>query len=210
MDRSEQFWDKNANGYDREEMKDITVRSRILEKIKKYLRKTDHVLDYGCATGILANEIAIDVNTVHGIDISHKMIQIAQTKAGERRIRNVSYARATIFDEGHQAEAFDVVLGIYILHLLDDMPEVLRCVNELLKPGGLFISVTPCVQKKSFAGIALFLVSKIDLIPKLRLFNILDLKRSISDADFEILETECLQQRGRQYFVVAKKGHIAG
>lgn len=209
MDKSEKFWNRNANGYDREEMKDRAVRTKILEKVRNHLEKKDDVLDYGCATGIIANEIAGDVNTVHGIDISPEMIRIARNKAIEHSIRNVAYTRSTIFDTGLKEGTFDVILGIYVLHLLEDMPDVLRRIHELLKPGGLFISVTPCLGKKSLAGIALLLVSKTGLIPTLKLLNLPDLEGSITHTDFEILETERLQQSGRQYFIVAKKSQEA-
>jgi 2-polyprenyl-3-methyl-5-hydroxy-6-metoxy-1,4-benzoquinol methylase len=205
MDKSEKFWDKSASGYDKEEMKDREVRRKILEKTKKYLRKQDSVLDYGCATGILANEIAGEVDMVYGIDISSKMVQIAQRKAGERNIRNVHYTQSTIFDERHRIGAYDVILGVYLLHLLEDMPKALGRMHELLKPGGLFISLTPCLGKKSFAGIALMLINKLGLIPDLKLYDVSDLKSTISNTGFKIIETECIQQSGRQYFIVAEK-----
>jgi 2-polyprenyl-3-methyl-5-hydroxy-6-metoxy-1,4-benzoquinol methylase len=203
MNKSEKFWDKSANGYDREEMKDMKVRTKILEKTKKYLNKTDHVLDYGCATGILANEIAGNVHAVCGIDISSKMIEVAQSKAIERNIRNIDYIHSTIFDE--QLPTFDVILGIYLLHLLEDMPAALKRIHELLKPGGLFISVTPCLEKNSLAGIGLLLAGKTGVIPELRLFNVAKLESAITRTGFSIHETDCLKQRGRQYFIVAQK-----
>lgn len=201
MDRAEKFWDSSANGYDKEEMKDAAVRGKILEKIKAHLKKQDHVLDYGCATGIIANEIAADVHTVYGIDTSSKMIQIAQNKAREQPAPNVTYARSTIFDE---QGTFDVILGIYMLHLLEDISPVLRKIHELLKPGGLFISVTPCLGKKSLAGISLLLAGKAGLIPPVKLFSLAELEHRITSAGFKIGESECLQEKGQQYFIVAK------
>ncbi len=32
-----------------------------------------------------------------------------------------------------------MILGFYILHLLEDTPKVMKRMNELLKPGGLII-----------------------------------------------------------------------
>jgi 2-polyprenyl-3-methyl-5-hydroxy-6-metoxy-1,4-benzoquinol methylase len=205
MNRSEKFWDKSSTGYDKEEMKDRKVRMKILEKTGKYLKKQDDVLDFGCATGILANEIAGDVNMVYGIDISSKMVQIARKKAAERKIRNAHYAQATIFDGKYKAGAFDMVLGIYLLHLLEDMPKALRRIHELLKPGALFISVTPCMGKRSLTGMALLFANKLGLIPDLELFDVPDLERSITNAGFKIIETECIQPTGRQQFIVARK-----
>lgn len=205
MDKSEKFWDKSANGYDKEEMKDKDVRIKILERTKRYLKKKDSVLDYGCATGILANEIADNVEMVYGMDISSKMIQIAQNKASELNIQNVNYSHTTIFDENYKEGTFDVILGVYVLHLLEDMPKVLGRIHKLLKPGGLFISVTPCLGKRTFTGISLSLLSKIGLIPSLKTYSVAELEDSITNKEFKIIESQCLQKRGQQYFIVAKK-----
>ncbi|MFC6100872.1 class I SAM-dependent methyltransferase [Olivibacter domesticus] len=205
MEKSEKFWDRSASRYDKEEMKDRNVRMKILEKIEKFLAKQDAVLDYGCATGIIAGEIASSVNSVLGIDISSNMIQIAQRKSSEHKIRNVRYLQATIFDAGLTAGSFDLVLGIYLLHLLDDMPRVLSRVHELLKPGGVFISVTPCLSKYSFTGIALSFANKIGLIPHLNLLKFAELETEINKADFKIIETECIKTSGQQQFIASRK-----
>ncbi len=205
MDTSRKFWDRQAASYDAEEMKDRQVRAAILEKTGRYLGKENSVLDVGCATGILVNEIAGKVRAVHGIDISPAMIDLARSRAGERGIQNATYTHATIFDEPLQAGSFDVILGIYLLHLLDDMAPVLRRIHALLKPGGLFISVTPCLGKTSVTGAALLLVSKLGLIPSLKLFSSTDLENAMAQSGFTMVETTCIQPRGRQYFIVAEK-----
>ncbi|WP_074409440.1 MULTISPECIES: class I SAM-dependent methyltransferase [Aquimarina] len=205
MYKSEKFWDKSATGYDKEEMKDKEVRIKILRKIKGYLKKEDNVLDYGCATGILANEIASNVDKVYGIDISSEMIRIAQNKANELHIQNVDYLHTTIFDKNYKSGDFDMILAVYVLHLLEDLPKVLERIYELLKPGGMFISVTPCLGKRSLAGIGLSLVSKTGLIPKLKTYTVSELENSIKDTGFEIFETECLHRRGRQHFIAVRK-----
>ncbi len=205
MYKSEKFWDKSATGYDKEEMKDKEVRNKILQKIKGYLKKEDNVLDYGCATGILANEIASNVNKVYGIDISSEMVRIAQNKANELHIKNVQYSHTTIFDENYRSGDFDMILAVYMLHLLEDLPKVLERIYELLKPGGVFISVTPCLGKRSFAGIGLSLVSKIGLIPELKTYTVSELENSIKNTGFEIFETECLHRRGKQHFIAVRK-----
>ncbi|WP_025666765.1 class I SAM-dependent methyltransferase [Aquimarina megaterium] len=205
MYKSEKFWDKSATGYDKEEMKDKEVRIKILQKIKGYLKKENNVLDYGCATGILANEIASNVDKVYGIDISSEMIRIAQNKANELHIQNVDYLHTTIFDKNYKSGDFDMILAVYMLHLLEDLPKVLERIYELLKPGGMFISVTPCLGKKSLTGIGLSLVSKIGLIPKLKTYTVSELENSIKDTGFEIFETECLHRRGQQHFIAVRK-----
>ena len=205
MNKSEKFWDRMANYYDREEKKDELTYIKIIEKTKNYLKTSDIVLDYGCGTGLISNEIADNVKVIHAIDTSSKMIEIAKRKADGRKIENIDYEHSTIFDERYKRGSFDVILVFNILHLLEDTPKVMRRINELLKPGGLIISTTPCMGEKTFLSILLSLLSKIGLIPKIRSFKISELEDSIANVNFEIVETECLHQRSQQYFIVAKK-----
>ena len=76
----------------------------------------------------------------------------------------------------------------------------------MLKPGGLLISVTPCMGEKNRLITILFsFVSKIGLIPKIRPFKFSELEELTSNGNFEIIETELLRPRSPEYFIVAKK-----
>ena len=44
---------------------------------------------------------------------------------------------------------FDAVLAFSLLHLVDDLPRTLRAVKDRLKPGGLFVSKTPCIGDRA-------------------------------------------------------------
>lgn len=205
MNQSEKFWDKMANKYDQEEKKDELTYIKIIEKIKKYLKLSDVVFDYGCGTGKISNEIAGNVKEIYANDISSKMLEIAKTKADGLKIENIEYAHSTIFDERYKKGSFDVILVFYVLHLLEDTPKVIQRTNELLKPGGLIISVTPCMGEKTFLRKLLFILSKIGLVPNIRSFKISELIELIDNGNFMKVETECLRQSSQEYFVVAKK-----
>ena len=118
--KSEKFWDKMANNYDQVEKKDEQTYIKIIEKTKKHLKTSDIILDYGCGTGLISNEIADNVKVIHAIDTSSKMIEIAKQKADGRKIENIDYVHSTIFDERYKRGSFDVILVIYILHLLEN------------------------------------------------------------------------------------------
>ncbi|MCZ7383137.1 MAG: class I SAM-dependent methyltransferase [Candidatus Methanoperedens sp.] len=165
---------------------------------------SDNVLDYGCGTGTAAIEIAGSVKTVNGIDISSKMIEAAKGKTVEHKVKNIDFEQTTIFDEKLQKGSYDVILCFYLLHLVDDTPKVMQRINELLKPKGLLISVTPCIRG-TFLGVLLSPVSKIGLIPPIKSFKISELEDLMTDGNFEIVENECLHKSGQQYFIVAKK-----
>jgi SAM-dependent methyltransferase len=52
----------------------------IIKRTKTHLKISDIVLDYGCGTGLISNEIAEYVKGIHAIDISSNMIGIAEKR----------------------------------------------------------------------------------------------------------------------------------
>ncbi len=190
MNKSEKFWDRMAKYLDRVEKKDEQINIKIIEKTKKRLKISDNVLDYGCGTGTAAIEIVSRVKTVKCIDISSKMIEVAKGKTVERKVKNIDFVQTTIFDEKLEKGSFDVIVCFYLLHLLEDAPKVMQRINELLKPGGLIISATPCMSG-TFIGVLLSSLGKIGLIPPITLFKISDLEDLMTDGNFEIVENEC-------------------
>ena len=210
MNKTEGFWDKVAHKFDKRSQKIDPAEIKTLENTKKHLSSGAIVLDYGCATGTIAIEIAATVKKIHGIDISSKMIDTAQRKAVERKIENIEFTKSTLFDAGFKKESFDVILALNIMHFLEDTQKVMKRINDLLKPGGLLISVTPCLrEKKSFLNILIFLLlfiqTKTGMLPYIRFFKISEFEYSITHSDFHIIETEKLHSPGEQYFIVAKK-----
>ena len=205
MKKTEHFWDKAANTYDQAEKKDEQIYINIIEKTKKHLRISDIVLDYGCGTGLISNEIAGDVKVIHGIDISSNMIGIAAKKAEERNIKNIDYSQATIFDERYQSGSFDVILVFHVLHLLDDEHMTIQRIHELLKPGGLLISATPCMGEKKILNNLIVLAGKVGLVPNIKLFTLSNLVNTIEEKNFSIIETDCLRKSSQEYFIVARK-----
>ena len=175
MNNSEKFWDRMAKYLDRVERKDEATNIKIIEKTRNQLKISDNVLDYGCGTGTAAIEIASSVKTVTGIDISSKMIEAAKGKTVERKVKNIDFAQTTIFDEKLKTGSFDVILCFHLLHLVEDTPKVMQRINELLKPGGLMISATPCMRG-TLLGVLLSPVSKIGLIPPITSFKISELE----------------------------------
>ncbi len=134
------------------------------------------------------------------------MIDVAQRIADERKIENMNFAKTTIFDDRYERESFNVITAFNILHLLEDSKEVIERINELLKPGGLFISETPCLgEKKSVLGAFLFILSKFRLIPYMNSLKFSELEDLLTERKFQIIETEDLQQKQTNYFIVAKK-----
>jgi 2-polyprenyl-3-methyl-5-hydroxy-6-metoxy-1,4-benzoquinol methylase len=99
-------------------------------------------------TGTKAFEIAGDVKEIYGIDISSKMVEIAKRKATKHKIGNIDFIHATILDERLKKETFDAILTFNVLHLLENYQQAMQRITELLKPEGIFISITPCLAEE--------------------------------------------------------------
>ena len=205
MNKSERFWDKTASKYDQIEMKDEQTYNQIIRRTKTHLNISDIFMDYGCGTGLISNEIAQYVKGIHAIDISTNMIAISEKKAKERNITNINYTHSTIFDERYKKGSFDVILAFHVLHLLEDEHIVLQRMNELLKPGGLLISATPCLGEKISLRNLLFFAGRVGLVPNIRSFKIRNLVETIEEERFSIVESDCLKKSSQEYFIVARK-----
>jgi 2-polyprenyl-3-methyl-5-hydroxy-6-metoxy-1,4-benzoquinol methylase len=207
MHHSERFWDRMAGSFDKEEARDEQRDLKALEKTQGYLRTSDVVLDYGCATGSKTLRLAASVREMHGIDLSSRMIDLARAKAAEQHAMNVEFWQATLFDGRLKPESYDAILAFNLLHLLDDLHAAAHQINTLLKPGGLFISATICrSQRNRLLRWPLALAGTLHLIPPVRLIETAELDQIISSQGFQLVDTErILHSFGVQYFVAARK-----
>lgn len=212
MNKAERFWDKVADSYEKTEERFERVHTRVIGNTKKHLKQSDTVLDYGCATGTKTFALATHVKSIQGIDISSKMIEGAKRKVAERKIENVQFEHITLFDESLKKESFDVVMAFNILHAIKENRQVVERIAELLKPGGLFITSTPCLKERiAFVNrmqlVFYLILIKAGLVPDmLTLFRIPELEDLVQKSDFQIVETEKLYYRMTSYFIVANKG----
>ena len=148
MNKSEGFWDGASKNYDKTEERFEYIHGRSRENTRKFLKGSDTVLDYGCGTGTAACQFSSQVKEIHAIDISSQMIAIAREKAAVAKVENVSFEQSDIFDSKYSNESYDVILAFNMLHTVPSPQNVMLRINELLKPEGLFISVTPCLRQK--------------------------------------------------------------
>jgi 2-polyprenyl-3-methyl-5-hydroxy-6-metoxy-1,4-benzoquinol methylase len=206
--KTEKFWDMLSNKTDKIAKKFERTYSKSIERTKKYLKSDDIVLDFACGTGLVCNEIASNVSIIHAVDISAKMIEIANSKATNRGIDNVKFEKLEIFDKKYRNLQFDVVLAFNILHLLKDSDIMMVRFSELLKHNGYFITSTECAgeNKRSPINILVFLLIKLGIAPYMKFYKTKELEKQMRDCGFQIIETESYMNHHQpNYFVVAQK-----
>ncbi len=77
------------------------------------------------------------------------MIAIANERLAAARFANADFVAATSTDRRFAAGRYDAVLAMNLLHLVPDIDATLARAREMLSPGGLFISKTPCLGEMS-------------------------------------------------------------
>lgn len=201
MVQPERFWNRVASGTsDRLGMTSLAL----IQLAVSHLKSSDKVLDLGCGWGTLTNEIAKDVHHVQGIDPAERMIDLAKLNAEKQAIDNVSYRQTNIFDPQLQSGSFDAVLAFNVLHYIEELPDTIQRIQDLLKNGGMLITSTACLKEKwSFARMLLFLLSGLRIIPSTSFYRKSDLEKIITAGGFELIQTKEITPLP-EYFIVAK------
>jgi 2-polyprenyl-6-hydroxyphenyl methylase / 3-demethylubiquinone-9 3-methyltransferase len=95
------------------------------------------VLDVGCGGGILTDSLARSGANATGIDLSTKVLRIAQLHALDVQTDNVQYreisAEAMALE---QPSGFDVVTCMEMLEHVPDPASIVQACSTLVKPGG--------------------------------------------------------------------------
>ncbi len=200
------FWDKRSKRYDDNVKKHDSLYEKSIDSTKSLLTDSDVVLDFACASGEMSLDIAPHVQRVHGIDLSVKMIELANQKARDRQVHNISFDQIDAFDQRLMSNSFSGIIAFSIFHLLDDAPKVLARLHDLLAAGGLLISQTPCLGERSwFFRSFVSLVQKLGIAPPILSLTVDELESLVSSSDFEIFETKIWDEKNALQWIVARK-----
>mgnify|MGYP001797405433 CR=1 FL=1 len=142
------FWDRIAEKYARQPISNQKAYEIKLDLTREYFTPQSNVLEFGCGTGSTAILHAPYVAHIHAIDVSSEMIRIARSKLAPEQIENVTFDVADMDAYQTEPARFDAVLGLNILHLLDNRMAAMGRVYEALKPAGYFVSSTMCLREK--------------------------------------------------------------
>lgn len=209
MQQAAEFWDKTAEKYAKAPIKDMEAYEDTLERTRSYLAETDHVLEIGCGTGSTALLLAPNLAHITGSDLSGNMIQVAKRKALEQGVPNADFITSDLFGGKLDQGPFDAVLAFNLIHLIEDTPAAMKQISALVKPGGVFISKTVCNPGKGTSLklrlmlMILPLMQKLGKAPFVKLMQIPELERHITDAGFKIIEASNTPPPSR--YIVAKK-----
>lgn len=111
-----------------------------IEKLNVDAPEEMSVVDIGCGTGAFAVHAAKYLKTVHAVDVSKEMLNIARAKAESFNIKNIEFHHSG-FLQFQTDEEVDVVFSKWAFHHLPDYwkQAALLNINKMLKIGGLFL-----------------------------------------------------------------------
>ncbi|NZA28658.1 class I SAM-dependent methyltransferase [Luteimonas sp. SJ-92] len=204
MKKTKEFWDRNAPRYARSPIRDEKAYRKKLTITQEYFRPDWSVLEFGCGTGSTAIVHAPYVKRIDATDISDRMLEIAERKAAEAGVENISFRQGTLESLALEPESYDAVLGLNVLHLLEDVEAAISRVHGLLKPGGIFVSSTVLIDDINAAWRMLIpLMQFVGFAPYVNRFGRQQLVSRLTDAGFGI-DREW-QPRNGSVFIVARK-----
>ena len=199
------FWNKIARSYAKRPISNVPAYEETLAHVRQHLRPDHQVLEVGCGTGSTALLLAPSVASYIGSDLSPEMIAIAQEKYALNPIDGLSFCVARAELDDVEAESLDVVLAFNLYHLVPDLEAALAAAHRVVKPGGLFITKTPCIGKMWYLRPVIKAMQLFGKAPQVTFLTNASYEAAIEKAGFRIIETAYYAAKTNNRFVVARK-----
>ena len=126
---------------------------RTFEILAEKAPKGGSVLDAGCGTGLRIPRIleATDPKEVAALDLSPKMLELAERRRPDKRVR---YGRGDVRRLPFSDNLFDAVVSTWTVELIDNPHGVVSEFLRVLKPGGIVVYTSVTLPRGSLETIA--------------------------------------------------------
>ncbi|WP_241574847.1 class I SAM-dependent methyltransferase [Rosenbergiella nectarea] len=112
-----------------------------LQRLQQWLAPLGHghILDIGCGAGHASFTASPLVEQVTAYDLSNEMLRVVKETANNRQMTNIDCQQGIAESLPFDDQQFDCVISRYSAHHWQDVPQALREVYRVLKPGGKLI-----------------------------------------------------------------------
>ncbi|MBT0724945.1 methyltransferase domain-containing protein [Rosenbergiella sp. S61] len=112
-----------------------------LQRLQQWLAPFSdaHILDIGCGAGHASFTASPLVRQVTAYDLSDEMLKVVKETADSRELTNIDCQQGVAESLPFDNQQFDCVISRYSAHHWQDVPQALREVFRVLKPGGQLI-----------------------------------------------------------------------
>lgn len=207
--RRARFWNWIARRYAGHTMSDPAGYEKSLARVIGLLAPTHEVLELGCGTGSTALRLAPHTGRLLATDFSPEMLAIARERLAAQPVPQLVFELADADAPELGQARYDRVLAFNLLHLVDDLDQAIGSALHTLRPGGLFITKTPCVSEMNplIWRLALPLMRLVGKAPPVICFDEPQLLDAMTRNGLEILQVERHGTKSKDIraFIVARK-----
>ena len=148
MRKSQNFWDKNAERYDRFMRKDAAAYERLYELLRPVVRHRT-VLELAAGTGLIAKNIVNSAAHIEATDASPEMIAEAKR---DNRSAKLHFSVQDMFRLPYADGSFEVVIVANALHIVPEPEKALSEIRRVLKDDGVLVAPTFTHADNAFFG----------------------------------------------------------
>jgi ubiquinone/menaquinone biosynthesis C-methylase UbiE len=203
QDIEKRFWDKFAKRYDSFMKMAAREYPDLINLILTDLKPDNIVLEIACGTGIISLAVSHKVHQVYATDISQAMIDIATTKAKQKKIQNIVFSVQDGYSLNFEDHTFDVCIIANAFHVMQEPEKVLKEIRRVLKPDGLLIAPGYCHGENLKARFISWLIS-LTGFKAYHKFTVRSFSEFIEGAGFSILKNQVLKSRFPLVYVLAR------
>ena len=138
MRKHKNFWDKNADRYDRFMRKDRAAYEEMYALIRPVV-KAKTVLELATGTGLIAKHIVNAAAHIEATDASPEMIAEAKR---DNQFAKLHFSVQDMFCLPYVDKSFDVVIVSNALHIVPQPEKALAEIRRVLKDDGVLIAPT--------------------------------------------------------------------
>ena len=148
MRKHKNFWDKNADRYDRFMRKDRAAYEKMYALIQPVV-KAKTVLELATGTGLIAKHIVNAAAHIEATDASPEMIA---ESTRDNHSAKLHFSVQDMFCLPYADKSFDVVIVSNVLHIVPQPEKALAEIHRVLKEDGVLIAPTFTHAGNSFSG----------------------------------------------------------
>ena len=148
MRNRQNFWDKNAERYDRFIRKDAAAYEQLYELLRLVVRQKN-VLELATGTGLIAKNIVNSAAHIEATDASPEMI--AEAKQGNCSAK-LHFSVQDMFHLPYAGKSFDMVIVANALHIVPEPEKALSEIRRVLKDDGVLAAPTFTHADNAFFG----------------------------------------------------------
>ena len=204
MQEHKDFWDRNANRYDRFMRKDHKAYKQMYSLIYPVVRHKQ-VLELATGTGLIAKNIVNAAAHIEATDASAEMIAEAKR---DNQSAKLHFSVQDMFRLPYADRSFDVAIVSNALHIVPEPERALAEIRRVLKDDGVLIAPTFTHAENSFSGKVRAFFMKLAGFPLhskwtseeylafLRQNGWTVRKSAVLKASFPLAYTECVKSEG--------------